>query len=251
MSIRVKNIHKTFGDNYVLKGISMDFEDGEVNMIIGASGSGKSVFIKCILGLIKPDKGEVYIGDKDVIKSTRKQLRNLRKEIGVLFQSAALFDSMTVYENVSFPIRMFTNRKTEDIKKRVAECLEHVELSGREDLLPAELSGGMRKRVGLARAIALSPKYLVCDEPNSGLDPKTAETIDELITDLTHRLNMTTIVITHDMRSVLNYADHVLFIYKGRKEWEGTREEINQTENEPLLDFIRTSGLRLERFTES
>lgn len=243
MSVVIENIHKSFGKNYVLQGIDFAFETGQLNVIIGASGSGKSVLVKCMLALMKPDEGRVFFDDRNILTMKRPQLRELRKEIGMLFQSSALFDSMTVYQNVSFPLKMFTRMNREDVRERVAKCLEQVSLGGTEELHPAELSGGMRKRVGLARAIVMNPTFLICDEPNSGLDPQTAEQIDELIAHITYEFQTTTIVITHDMRSVLNYADKVLFLHQGHKEWEGSREAIPFATNKVLREFIETSGL--------
>jgi phospholipid/cholesterol/gamma-HCH transport system ATP-binding protein len=193
---------------------------------------------------MKPDSGAINFDGYDVIGMSSKELRNLRKQVGVLFQSSALFDSLSVFENVAFQLRLFAENMTrQDVEERVKFCLERVNLPGKEDLVPSELSGGMKKRVGLARAISMNPQYLFCDEPNSGLDPKTAEHIDDLIKEITYDLGTTTIVITHDIKSVLNIGDHIMFIYKGHKEWEGSRSEIKNTQNPYLLDFISTSGL--------
>jgi len=242
-AIEVCYLNKWFGEHHVLRDISHTFEAGKLNMIIGASGSGKSVLLKNILGLLKPDSGQVFIGELDVTETDPKQLRSIRRSIGVLFQSSALFASQTVAENVGFPLKMFTKAKRGEINDRIAHCLEMVGLAGKEDLYPAELSGGMKKRAALARAIALQPTYLMCDEPNSGLDPKTAERIDELISDITSRLGTTTIVITHDMKSVLTFADTVMFIYQGEKAWAGQRADILEAHNPELQDFLQTSGL--------
>jgi phospholipid/cholesterol/gamma-HCH transport system ATP-binding protein len=244
VSIIIQDVSKSFGDKSVLHGITHTMLEGKVNMIIGASGSGKSVLMKIIVGLLTPDAGCVIIDGLDMHHSPAKKLRTVREHIGMLFQSGALFSSMTVEQNVAFPLIMFARdlSRTQQ-KERVQFCLEAVQLPQSGKLFPSELSGGMKKRIALARAIALEPKYLFCDEPNSGLDPKTAEAIDELIVGLTHNLNTTTVVITHDMKSVLSHADHVLFIYKGAIEWRGSREEIKTLENPPLLDFLRTSGL--------
>ncbi|MCS6903778.1 MAG: ABC transporter ATP-binding protein [Bacteroidia bacterium] len=246
MSILIKGICKSFGEQKVLQDIDFEFADSSVNMIIGASGSGKTVLAKCIVGLLKPDKGEIYYDGVDFLKLNEKELRLLRRKIGMLFQSSALFDSKTVGENVAFPLEMFTKMSKNEIKDRVAFCLERVNLPGTESKYPSELSGGMKKRVGIARAIALNPKYLFCDEPNSGLDPKTAEVIDHLIEDITDEFKTTTIVISHDIKSVLTIGDKILFISKGRKEWEGTRQEIPSANNATLQDFIKTSGVNLQ-----
>ncbi len=244
MAIEIKNIHKSFGEKQVLKGIDFLFEDSKVNMIIGTSGSGKTVLVKCIVGLLVPDEGEVLYDGKDFLHADRKTIREIRRNIGMLFQSSALFDSLTVGENVAFPLRMFTNWDEEKIKERVAYCLKRVNLEGVEDLFPSEISGGMKKRVGIARAIVMNPKYLFFDEPNSGLDPKTAILIDDLIQELTEEMNTTTVVITHDIRSVFHIGDKILFLYHGKKEWEGTPEEIEDSDNEALLDFVEKSGVK-------
>jgi len=246
MSIVIQNIRKSFGDRVVLKGIDFEFERGKINMIIGASGSGKTVLVKCIVGLLEPDEGNVFYDGIDFLNASPKVVQQIRRKIGMLFQSSALFDSLTVYENVAFPLRMFTQMKEQEIADRVAFCLERVNLPGTQELYPSELSGGMKKRVGIARAIALSPEYLFCDEPNSGLDPKTAQLIDDLIKDLTEELHSVTIIITHDMRSVMSVGDKILFLYEGRKEWEGTRSEIQEATNPHLRSFIETSGVALK-----
>ncbi len=243
MSIEIINIHKSFEDKDVLKGIDFLFEKGKVNMIIGTSGSGKTVLVKCIVGLLVPDKGKVLYDGIDFIKATPKEKREIRRNIGMLFQSSALFDSLTVGENVAFPLRIFTKMSEKEIKERVKYCLERVDLHNVGDLYPSEISGGMKKRVGIARAIVMNPKYLFFDEPNSGLDPKTATLIDELIEELTYEMNTTTIVITHDIRSVFMIGDKILFLYNGHKEWEGTPEEIKTSNNKPLQDFIEKSGV--------
>lgn len=245
MGILIKNIRKSFGEKEVLKGIDFEFDRGKINMIIGASGSGKTVLVKCIVGLLEPDEGEVFYDGIDFLNAPPKIVQQIRRKIGMLFQSSALFDSFTVYENVAFPLRMFTQMSEKEIAERVSYCLERVNLPGTEELYPSELSGGMKKRVGIARAIALSPEYLFCDEPNSGLDPKTAQLIDDLIEELTEELNSVTVIITHDMRSVMSVGDKILFLYNGYKEWEGTREEIASTTNPYLRSFIETSGIEL------
>ncbi len=244
MAIEIENIHKSFGEKKVLQGIDFFFEDSKVNMIIGTSGSGKTVLVKCIVGLLIPEEGNVLYDGVDFLHGDRKTIREIRRNIGMLFQSSALFDSLTVGENVAFPLRMFTKWSEEKIKERVAYCLQRVNLEGVENLFPSEISGGMKKRVGIARAIVMNPKYLFFDEPNSGLDPKTAILIDDLIQELTEEMKTTTIVITHDIRSVFHIGDKILFLYHGKKEWEGTPEEIEDSENEALLDFVEKSGVK-------
>jgi phospholipid/cholesterol/gamma-HCH transport system ATP-binding protein len=239
--IQVKGVFKSFGEQQVLKGISADFEPGKCNLIIGRSGSGKTVFLKCLVGLHKPDKGEILFNGRDLITMDRTALRNLRKELGMLFQGNALFDSMTVFENVRFPLDMFTNMSMPEKEERVNFCLKRVNLTGAEKKYPGEISGGMMKRVGIARAIVMNPKYLFCDEPNSGLDPKTALLIDELIREITQEYQMTTIVNTHDMNSVMGIGDKVVYLSNGYKSWEGNKDEIMQTDNEDLYDFIFAS----------
>ncbi len=245
--LRIVDIRKRFGTQEVLKGISFTFEPARVNMIIGPSGCGKSVLIKCMTGLIEPDSGEIYYGNIDFRKATPSQKREILKNLGMLFQSSALFDSMTVKENVAFPMRIFTQSPESEIRDRVAYCLERVGLPGIEDKYPAQLSGGMKRRVGLARAIVLNPKYLFCDEPNSGLDPLTARRIDELIQQITEDFHTTTIVVTHDIRSLQILGDKILFIYEGEAVWRGTRAELESgsLENFPksLRMFLQASGL--------
>jgi phospholipid/cholesterol/gamma-HCH transport system ATP-binding protein len=243
MAIEIHNIRKSFGEKHVLKGIDYTFEQGKINMIIGASGSGKSVMLKCIVGLLTPDEGQVLYDEDDFHASDFRAKKQIRKNMGMLFQGAALFDSMTVEQNVSFPIRMFTNKKPAEIRDRVNFCLERVNLTGVNDLFPAELSGGMQKRVGIARAIAMNPKYLFVDEPNSGLDPLTASVIDKLIQELTLEFNMTTIVVTHDMNSVMNVGDRIMFLFHGKKEWEGSNQDILHTNSAALQQFIFVSDL--------
>jgi phospholipid/cholesterol/gamma-HCH transport system ATP-binding protein len=243
MSIVVENIHKTFGTNHVLRGIDFEFKHHEVNMILGGSGGGKTVLLKTMVGLLRPDQGRVLYDGQDFWALDVRAQRVLRTQIGMLFQGSALFDSMTVGENVAFPLQMLTNTPKGEIADRVAYCLERVNLPGKGHLFPSELSGGMKKRVGIARAIALQPKYLFCDEPNSGLDPQTAKVIDDLLVEITYAYNITTIIISHDINSVLNIADHILFLYQGQKTWEGSRQQLKQTDNIPLQNFLRTSGL--------
>jgi phospholipid/cholesterol/gamma-HCH transport system ATP-binding protein len=243
MSISVEKVRKAFGEKEVLKGIDFVFEDAKVNMIIGSSGSGKTVLIKCIVGLMRPDAGQISFEGQELLLMTESQLRQLRHQIGMLFQSSALFDSMTVAQNVAFPIEMFSKMTRKQINDRVEFCLNAVNLPNTGHLLPASLSGGMKKRAGLARAIAMNPKYLICDEPNSGLDPETGQLIDHLIADLTYQFNTTTIVITHDIKSVLSIGDKVMFLYQGIKDWEGDKHAIIQSDNPRLNQFIKTSGL--------
>jgi phospholipid/cholesterol/gamma-HCH transport system ATP-binding protein len=239
--IEIKDIHKSFGDNEVLKGISGKFEAGITNLIIGGSGSGKTTLLKCMIGLHQPEEGSVYYDEREFTQLNFEQRIEIRKEIGMLFQGSALFDSMTVEENIMFPLNMFTNQSTSEKLDRVNFCLERVNLEGKNKLFPAELSGGMKKRVGIARAIAMNPKYLFCDEPNSGLDPKTSIVIDELIKEITEEYNTTTIVVTHDMNSVMGIGDYIIFLHEGKKFWEGSNKEISKTNIEELNDFVFAS----------
>ncbi len=239
--IEIKNIHKTFGDNKVLDGISAKFEDGDNNLIIGGSGSGKTTLLKCMVGLHEPDQGSVLYDGRDFTRLNFKERIEIRKEIGMLFQSSALFDSMTVEENIMFPLNMFTEERKKEKLKRVNFCLERVNLEGKNKLYPAELSGGMKKRVGIARAISMQPKYLFVDEPNSGLDPKTSIVIDELINEITDEYNITTVVVTHDMNSVMGIGENIIFLFDGKKEWEGSNKEIAHTDNQNLNDFVFAS----------
>jgi len=239
--IEINDIHKTFGDNYVLKGISSTFKEGMNNLIIGGSGSGKTTLLKCMVGLHEPDQGSVIYDGRDFTRMNFEEKIEIRKEIGMLFQSSALFDSMTVEENIMFPLNMFTDQKKKEKLDRVNFCLERVNLAGKNKLLPAELSGGMKKRVGIARAISMQPKYLFVDEPNSGLDPKTSIVIDELINEITDEYRITTVVVTHDMNSVMGIGEHIIFLYNGQKEWEGSNKEIAHTDNQQLNDFVFAS----------
>ena len=239
--IRVKNIFKSFSGIEILKDISFEFEKGKTNLIIGKSGSGKSVLTKCIVGLFEPDKGEVFYNDRNFLKLKPKEKKEVRKEIGMLFQGSALFDSFSVEENVAFPLRMFTQMTNPEISERVNFCLKRVDIINKNSLYPSELSGGMQKRVAIARAISMQPKYLFCDEPNSGLDPVTAILIDELIREITIEYQMTTIVITHDMNSVLEIGDNILFIDDGIKKWEGNKDEILNVKVKELYDFVYVS----------
>jgi phospholipid/cholesterol/gamma-HCH transport system ATP-binding protein len=240
--IKVNNISKSFLGVEVLKDISFTFEKGKTNLIIGKSGSGKSVLTKCIVGLFEPDNGEVYYDDRKFSALKPKEKKEVRKEIGMLFQGSALFDSLTVEENVAFPLRMFTSMSESEILERVNFCLNRVNILNNNSLYPSELSGGMQKRVAIARAISLRPKYLFCDEPNSGLDPVTAIVIDELIQEITVEYQMTTIVITHDMNSVLEIGENILFIDNGFKKWEGNKEQILDVKVKELHDFVYVSN---------
>jgi phospholipid/cholesterol/gamma-HCH transport system ATP-binding protein len=239
--IEVRNIHKIFGTHHVLDGISAEFLPGKTNLIIGGSGSGKTTLLKCMVGLHEPNKGKVVYDGRDFTAMDFEERISIRKEIGMLFQGAALFDSMTVEENILFPLNMFTTQSLGEKKDRANFCLERVNLAGKNALYPAELSGGMKKRVGIARAIAMNPKYLFCDEPNSGLDPKTAIVIDELIHELTVEYQTITIVVTHDMNSVMGIGEHIIFLHNGQKWWEGTKEEIITSKNVELNEFIFAS----------
>ena len=241
--IYVKNICKSFDGKAVLKNISTVFDKGKTNLIIGRSGSGKTVLMKTLIGLIRPESGEILYGTRNLTSMKKSELNNLRREMGMLFQGSALFDSMTVIENVMFPLIMFTNVSKKDREKRAKFCLERVNLTDVDNLSTGELSGGMMKRVAIARAIALNPDYLFCDEPNSGLDPKTALLIDDLIHDITKEYNITTVINTHDMNSVMNIGESIIFIHEGEKAWEGTKNEIMTSTNKKLNDFIFASDL--------
>jgi len=241
--IKVKNLVKKFDDKVVLNDINTTFELGKVNLVIGRSGSGKTVFMKCLLGLLIPEEGELYYGNKKFYSLSEKEQKNIRKEMGVVFQSGAIFDFLDVEGNVRFPLDMFSNMTQKEKIDRVNFCLEKVNLQGTNKLKSSELSGGMKKRLAIARAIALNPKYLFCDEPNSGLDPQNAVTIDELIYNLTHEFNTTTIVNTHDMNSVIKIGEKVIFLNEGHLWWEGSSENILNTDNKELRDFIFASSL--------
>lgn len=242
--ITLRNINKSFDGNQVLKNISTTFEPGKTNLIIGRSGSGKTVLLKSILGLFEVDSGEIWYNDRDFTKITEKKRKEMRKEIGMVFQGGALFDSINVEGNVRFPLDMFTNMSLAEKQKRVEFCLDHVNIEKKAfKLSPSEISGGMQKRVAIARAIALNPKYLFCDEPNSGLDPETATVIDKLIQALTKEFEMTTIINTHDMNSVIEIGESVLFISNGEKEWTGSKNEILNSGNQKLEDFIFANKL--------
>ena len=241
--IEITDLRKSFDDKTVLRGITSTFEDGKTSLIIGRSGSGKTVLMKCIVGLFEPTEGDVLYDGRSFMSMSKKERALLRREMGMIFQSAALFDSKTVLENVMFPLNMFSNSIQIERERRAMFCLSRVNLSEAKDKYPGEISGGMQKRVAIARAIALNPQYLFCDEPNSGLDPKTSLVIDELIHDITHEYSITTLVNTHDMNSVMGIGEKIVFISEGRNEWEGTKDEIFSVENKRLNDFIFASDL--------
>lgn len=241
--IEISSIHKRFEDQEVLKGITATFENGKTNLIIGKSGAGKTVLLKCIVGLEIPEEGTITYDGRDIIHMHKKEAAKMRQEIGMLFQNAALFDSMSVLENVMFPLDMFSSMTYNERIKRARACLDRVNLIEAQDKSPEELSGGMQKRAAIARAIALGPKYLFCDEPNSGLDPQTSLIIDELIHGITEEYNITTIVNTHDMNSVMNIGDHILFLANGELSWEGNNKEILNTDNKTLNEFLFSSEI--------
>ncbi len=239
--IEVKNLQKGFAGKTILKDVNVNMLPGQCNLIIGSSGSGKTVFMKCLVGLFQPDRGDILYDGKNFTKMSVEQKKEVRKEIGMLFQGSALFSSMTVEENVIFPLDMFTNNTRKEKMDRVNEVLKRVNLEGANKKFPAELSGGMMKRVGIARAIVLNPKYLFVDEPNSGLDPQTSGLIDQLIKEITEEYKITTVVNTHDMNSVMEIGDHIIYMYQGEKEWEGNNKEIIFSKNQRLNDFIFAS----------
>lgn len=241
--IEIKNIQKSFNGKPVLHGISGKFETGKTNLLIGASGTGKSVLLKCIVGLVKPDEGTVYYDGRDFTHADKNLRTEIRREIGMLFQGGALFDSMNVEQNVMFPLNVLTKMPAAEKLDRVNFCLERVGLAGVNKKMPSEISGGMKKRVGIARAIVNNSQYLFCDEPNSGLDPQTSIKIDNLIQELTYEYKITTIVVTHDMNSVMEIGDYVLFMYQGQKLWEGSSDNIFQAEVPELRDFILANKL--------
>lgn len=241
--IELKSIYKSFEDKDVLKDINARFENGKTNLIIGQSGSGKTVLMKSIVGLLTPERGEILYDGRNFLSMNKKEKISLRREMGMIFQSAALFDSLSVLENVMFPLDMFSNDTLRERTRRAQFCLDRVNLIDAQNKYPGEISGGMQKRVAIARAIALNPQYLFCDEPNSGLDPKTSLVIDELIHDITTEYNMTTIINTHDMNSVMGIGDSIIFIYQGHKEWEGTKDQVFTATNQRLNDFIFASDL--------
>lgn len=241
--IELKNLTKSFDGKTVLHNVDATFYTGKTNLIIGQSGSGKTVLLKTLVGLLTPDTGEVLFDGRNLLKMSRHEVKDLRKEIGMLFQGSALFDSETVLDNVMFPLVMFTDMSRAEMRDRALFCLERVNLKGADKKFPSEISGGMQKRVAIARAIALNPKYLLCDEPNSGLDPKTSIIIDELLKDITHEYNITTVINTHDMNSVLGIGENIIFINKGHREWVGDMSQIYNTSNEALNDFVFATRL--------
>jgi phospholipid/cholesterol/gamma-HCH transport system ATP-binding protein len=236
--IEIKNISKSFGDRKILDDVSGIFKKGQTSLVIGASGTGKSVLLKCMLDLVTPEKGQVYYDERAFLGKKEKERIDLRREMGVLFQGGALFDSQTVFQNVKFPLDMLTTQSESEKRDRVEFCLKRVGLEAAGNRMPSEISGGMKKRVGIARAIVLNPKYLFCDEPNSGLDPLTSIKIDELIQEITHEYDTTTVVITHDMNSVLSIGDNIKFLYQGKKIWEGDRKSILESDLKELDEFV-------------
>ena len=241
--IEVRNLTKSFGDKVVLDNINVTFETGKTNLIIGQSGSGKTVLVKNLVGLLQPTSGEVLYDGRDFIRMSKKEKVQMRREMGMIFQSAALFDSLSVLENVMFPLDMFSTMNYRERVKRAQECLDRVNLIEAQQKYPGEISGGMQKRVAIARAIVMNPKYLFCDEPNSGLDPKTSLVIDELLSGITKDYNMTTIINTHDMNSVMGIGENICFIYQGHKEWQGNKNEVMTSTNEKLNDLVFASDL--------
>lgn len=241
--IEVRNLTKSFGDKVVLDNINVTFETGKTNLIIGQSGSGKTVLMKNLVGLLQPTSGEVLYDDRDFTQMSKKEKVLMRREMGMIFQSAALFDSLNVLENVMFPLDLFSTMNYRERVKRAQECLDRVNLIEAQQKYPGEISGGMQKRVAIARAIVMNPKYLFCDEPNSGLDPKTSLVIDELLSGITKDYNMTTIINTHDMNSVMGIGENICFIYQGHKEWQGNKDEVMTSTNEKLNDLVFASDL--------
>lgn len=244
--IEIVGLNKSFGDRQILFDIDAKFDTGRVNLIIGQSGQGKSVLTKCIVGLFEPDTGDVLFDGRSFTKMNRLERKELRKEIGMLFQGSALFDFMTVEDNIRFPLTMFSKMTKKEMQERVDFCLDRVNLNGRNKLFPSECSGGMMKRVAIARAIAMNPKYLFCDEPNSGLDPQTSIVIDNLIREITYELDITTVVITHDMNSVIEIGDNINFIHQGRNWWKGDKNSIIKTDNQEIIDFVYASEFMKE-----
>ena len=241
--IKIENISKSFDQIKVVDNISTEFEKGKTNLIIGQSGSGKTVLMKCLVGLLNTDQGNIFFDNKLFDNLNFSNLSNLRKEIGMVFQGSALFDSMSVLENIIFPLRMFTNKSNDEMIYRGNEVIKRVDLKDANNKLPSEISGGMKKSVAIARAIVLNPKYLFCDEPNSGLDPKTAIIIDNLIKEITEEYNITTVINTHDMNSVMEIGEKIIFLVNGRKIWEGSKQEIFDTDNESVNNFVYSSEL--------
>ena len=241
--INVKNIFKNFDKTTILNGITASFEKGKTNLIIGQSGSGKTVLLKCLLGLHTPEKGKIYFGSDSLTDMNNKQRRMLRQEMGIVFQGSALFDSMNVEENIMFPMRMFTNKNDDELLHRANEVIKRVNLTNSNSKMPSELSGGMQKRVAIARAIVMNPKFLFCDEPNSGLDPKTSILIDNLIHEITKEYDITTVINTHDMNSVMEIGENIIFLENGEKKWEGSNLDIFQTDNKSFIDFVYSSEI--------
>ena len=241
--IKLEHVSKQFSEEQVLKDVCFEFQEGKIYGIVGNNGSGKTVLMKCIVGLLTPERGELLYDNRNFLAMGKKEKKALRREMGMIFQSAALFDSMTVLDNVMFPLNMFSNDTFRDRTRRAMFCLDRVNLAEAKDKFPGEISGGMQKRVAIARAIALNPQYLFCDEPNSGLDPKTSLVIDELVHDITHEYNMTTLINTHDMNSVMGIGEKIIYIYDGYKEWEGSKDDIFTSSNKKLNDFIFASDL--------
>lgn len=239
--IEIKNLKKSFGDKTILHDVNVVMETGKCNLIIGSSGSGKTVLLKCIVGLFTPDSGEISYDGQVMANLSVEEKKVLRQQIGMLFQGSALFDSMTVEQNIKFPLDMFTTLGHRDKMKKIDEVLQRVNMVGVNKKFPAEISGGMKKRVGIARSIVLNPKYLFCDEPNSGLDPQTSLVIDKLIQDITVEYNITTVIVTHDMNSVMEIGEHIFYMYQGRKQWEGSNKEIIHSKDEKLNEFIFAS----------
>ena len=248
--IRTEEVHKSFGEAKILKGITTEFFSGKTNLIIGRSGAGKTVLLKLLVGLLAPTEGRIWYGDIDFCNLNKRDLRAIRMKVGMLFQASALFDSMTVEQNIRFPLDMFTHMTKKEKLDRVNYCLERVNLEGVNDKYPSETSGGMQKRVGIARAIVLDPEYLFCDEPNSGLDPKTSIVIDELIRSITLEKNITTIINTHDMNSVMEIGDNIILLHQGEIAWRGNKEEVLESDNQTLRDFIFASPF-LQRLRDS
>lgn len=243
LMIKVENLHKGFNGEKILKGLNTEFIKGKTNLIIGQSGSGKTVFLKCLLGLLKPEQGTIEYNDRAYSSLDQEEQRELRKDMGMVFQGSALFDSMNVGENVMFPLRMFTKQKKTERRERMIEVLKRVDLENVEEKMPSEISGGMQKRVAIARAIVNRPKYLFCDEPNSGLDPRTAILIDNLIQDITRENDITTVINTHDMNSVLEIGEKIVFLKDGLLEWQGDKSEIYTTDNKAVTEFVFSSDL--------
>lgn len=241
--IKVEDVHKRFGSEEILKGLTTSFDKGKTNLILGQSGSGKTVFLKCLIGLFTPEEGRIYYGDRAIQDMNDDEKRKLREEMGMLFQGGALFDSMNIEENVMFPLRMFTKQKKDQMLDRVNEVLKRVNLENVNKKFPSEISGGMQKRVSIARAIVNRPKYLFCDEPNSGLDPKTATLIDNLIQEITHEYEITTVVVTHDMNSVMEIGEKIVLLKDGKLVWQGTKDEVFLTDNQDVVDFVYSSDL--------